>query len=149
MKASHPEPRVGVGVLVLRDGQVLLGRRLGSHGAGTWSAPGGRLEFGESIEACARRELEEETGLELGPAEVGPYTNDVFVEERQHFVTLLVIARNTRGTPQNREPHKCEGWRWFRWTALPSPLFTPLATLVAQSYAPDGEAAAARRTMST
>lgn len=137
MPSTRPQPRVGVGVLVLRDGLVLLGRRLGSHGAGTWSAPGGRLEFGESIEDCARRELLEETGLELGPARVGPYTNDVFAEEGQHFVTLLIIARQARGTPRNLEPHKCEGWRWFPWAALPRPLFAPLATLVAQGFTPE------------
>ncbi|WP_134596929.1 NUDIX domain-containing protein, partial [Pseudomonas aeruginosa] len=41
-----PAPQVGVGVLILRDGKVLLGRRKGSHGAGCWSAPGGHLELG-------------------------------------------------------------------------------------------------------
>ncbi len=39
-----PAPQVGVGVLILRDGKVLLGRRKGSHGAGCWSAPGGHLD---------------------------------------------------------------------------------------------------------
>ena len=63
---------VGVGVLVVRDGLVLLGRRLGAHGAGTWAAPGGRLEFGEQIEACAQRELAEETGLVARQIELGP-----------------------------------------------------------------------------
>ena len=59
---NSPAVRVGVGVLVLREGRVLLGRRQGAHGAGTWALPGGHLEFGESVEACARRELLEETG---------------------------------------------------------------------------------------
>ncbi len=51
-----PAPQVGVGVLILRDGKVLLGRRKGSHGAGCWSAPGGHLEFGEAVEdaPCAK-----------------------------------------------------------------------------------------------
>lgn len=60
-----PAPQVGVGVLILRDGKVLLGRRKGSHGAGCWSAPGGHLEFGEAVEDCALREALEETGLAL------------------------------------------------------------------------------------
>lgn len=132
-----PLPRVGVGVLVLRDGRVLLGKRRGAHGAGTWSAPGGRLEHGESFEDCARRELREETGLELGPAVLGPTTNDLFPELREHYVTVLVIARQASGVPDNREPHKCEGWSWFAWDALPSPLFAPLQTLVDANFRPE------------
>lgn len=129
---------VGVGVLVLRDGKVLLGKRRGSHGAGTWSAPGGRLEYGESIEACARRELAEETGMDLGPVTPGPYANDVFPEIREHYVTVFVVARQATGEPDNKEPHKCEGWLWFDWAELPSPLFAPLASLRRSGFEPQG-----------
>jgi 8-oxo-dGTP diphosphatase len=133
-----PAPRIGVGVgiLVLRDGQLLLGRRRGSHGAGTWSAPGGRLEYGESIEDCARRELLEETGLVLGPCERGPTTSDVFDEVRQHYLTVFVVARHTLGEPATLEPDKCDGWQWFTWSALPQPLFAPLASLLATGFDP-------------
>jgi 8-oxo-dGTP diphosphatase len=133
-----PAPRIGVGVgiLVLRDGKLLLGRRRGSHGAGTWSAPGGRLEYGESIEDCARRELLEETGLVLGPCERGPTTSDVFDEVRQHFLTVFVLARHTLGEPTTLEPDKCDGWQWFDGSALPQPLFAPLASLLATGFDP-------------
>jgi len=127
---------VGVGVLVLRGGKVLLGRRRGSHGSGTWSAPGGRLEFGESIEECARRELREETSLELGPVTLGPFTNDLFAEVQEQYLTVFVVASQTVGEPVNTEPHKCEGWSWFHWSELPSPLFQPVQWLVASGYAP-------------
>ena len=56
-------PRVGMGVLIVRDNRVLLGRRRGSHGAGFYAAPGGHVEAGETLAACARREVWEETGL--------------------------------------------------------------------------------------
>ena len=137
---APPLPQVGVGVLVLRDGRVLLGRRKGSHGAGTWSAPGGRLEFGESLEACARRELLEETGLAVASVELGPYTNDVFHEAGRHFLTVFALARAAVGEPANLEPDKCEGWDWFRWDALPAPLFLPLQSLHATGWRPDGGA---------
>ncbi|RQO60472.1 DNA mismatch repair protein MutT [Paucibacter sp. KBW04] len=127
---------VGVGVLVVREGKVLLGKRTGSHGAGTWAGPGGRLEFGESIEECARRELMEETGLELGPVTAGPYSNDSFPELGQQHVTLFVVARQSKGTPVNVEPHKCEGWHWFSWNELPSPLFAPVAALLHSGFVP-------------
>lgn len=80
-----PAPQVGVGVLILRDGKVLLGRRKGSHGAGCWSAPGGHLEFGEAVEDCALREALEETGLALSELRHGPFSNDVF--EGRHYPT--------------------------------------------------------------
>jgi 8-oxo-dGTP diphosphatase len=134
MSQAHGRVGVGIGVLVIRDGKVLLGRRRGSHGAGSWSAPGGRLEYGESIEECARRELREETGLEAGTIEPGPYTNDVFHEVGQQYLTVFVLAREATGVLDNKEPHKCDGWEWFAWTQLPTPLFAPLESLRSSGF---------------
>jgi len=132
--------RVGVGVLIVRDGRVLLGVRRGSHGAGSWAPPGGHLEFGESVEACARREAAEETGLALGPVTPGPYTVDAFPEEGKHYVTLFAIADGAEGEPRALEPERTAAWEWHDWRALPSPLFAPLASLVARGFAPPGVA---------
>lgn len=137
MNTTHATPRVGVGVIVVRDGHVLLGQRAGSHGAGTWALPGGHLEFGESVEDCARRELLEETGLVLHSLRPAPYTSDVMADIGRHYVTLFVQARVPTGEAQRCEPDKCLVWDWFRWSELPSPLFQPLATLVAQGFVPE------------
>jgi len=123
-------------VLVFRRGKILLGKRQGSHGAGTWAPPGGRLEYGESIEDCARRELREETSLELGPMTFGPYTNDLFPEVEQQYLTAFVLAYDAVGEPRNLEPHKCEGWGWFGWHELPAPLFAPMGSLLASGFEP-------------
>jgi 8-oxo-dGTP diphosphatase len=131
-------PQVGVGVLAVQDKLVLLGRRISSHGAGSWAAPGGRLEYGETIEACAGRELLEETGLLASGFELGPYSNDVFEEAERHFLTVFVTARGISGRAQNLEPDKCEGWAWFRWDDLPQPLFKPIQTLVSIGWRPGG-----------
>lgn len=128
--------RVGVGVIVIRDGLVLLGQRIGSHGAGTWALPGGHLEFGEGVDECAAREVREETGLEIEACSAGPYSSDLF--EGKHYVTLFVVARSRAGEPRILEPTKCAEWRWVRWSALPTPLFQPLATIHAAGYVPAG-----------
>jgi 8-oxo-dGTP diphosphatase len=129
-------PQVGVGVIVIREGRVLLGQRIGSLGAGTWALPGGHLEFGESIEDCAVREVQEETGLAVQAVAPGPYTNDFFAAEGKHYITLFVTARCLTGVPQILEPNKCSSWQWFRWSDLPDPLFPPLASLVRSGYVP-------------
>jgi len=122
-------PEVGVGVLVVRDGNVLLGLRRGSHGAGTWSPPGGHLEFGEDPIDCVRREAFEEAGIELEACEFVGITNDIFEVEGRHYVTLFYRATLAGGTPSVREPEKCDAWQWWPWEALPDNLFLPLRHL--------------------
>ena len=130
-------PRVGVAVVVIRDGQVLIGRRLSaSHGHDTWQFPGGHLEFGESIADCAVREVAEETGLEAVVTGYGPFTNDLFVDEGKHYVTLFVLAAAPVGQPQVMEPEKCAEWRWCAWDALPAPRFLSIEHLLELGYRP-------------
>lgn len=102
-------PRIGVAVFVLHpcplnpqsiptnapntQYKFILGQRLGSHGASTWALPGGHLEFGESFEECAKREVLEETDLELEDVHFLTATNDVFSVEGKHYITVFVTAR--------------------------------------------------------
>lgn len=122
-------PRIGIGVAVINNGQVLLGKRKGAHGSGCWSFPGGHLEFCETPEECARRELLEETGLKAISIQSGPWTNDV-IDETKHYVTLFMFVTDFVGDPEVLEPHKCEGWQWFDWQDLPEPLFLPVRSLI-------------------
>jgi len=129
-------PQVGVGVVIVRDGKVLLGLRRGSHGSGSWALPGGHLEWGETVENCARREVKEETGLHLDVVSQGPYTNDVMAAEDKHYVTCFVESTALDGEAQVMEPTKCERWAWFAWSAMPEKLFQPLKTLAQSGYVP-------------
>lgn len=103
------QPRVGIGVFVFNsEGMLILGKRKGSHGSGilslnptlpsslgplmqtgTWALPGGHLEHGESFEACAQREVLEETGLHASDIHFLTATNSI-LEEGAHYVTIFM-----------------------------------------------------------
>ncbi|WP_368191922.1 NUDIX hydrolase [Aeromonas sp. s8] len=117
-------PRVGVGVILTNaQGQVLLGKRKGSH-APYWSIPGGHLELGESFESAAIREVAEETGLEIHGPEVVAVTNNLETlrESGLHYISVTLHAK-ADGEPQLLEPEKCEGWVWCDPRELPEPHF--------------------------
>lgn len=132
-------PRVGVGVIIEEQGCVLLIQRKGAHGAGSWSTPGGHLEFGESPEQCAIRETQEEVGIEIGDVRFVAVTNDIFKESGKHYITLWMQADHLSGEPRIAAECEVAQVGWFNWESLPSPLFIPLENLVNQkSYPPDG-----------
>jgi 8-oxo-dGTP diphosphatase len=132
---TEPFVRVGVAVVVRRGGRLLMGLRRGSHGAGTWSVPGGSLQPGETVAQCAARELVEETGMvaELSDIDLLCCTNRVYAADSgQHFTTVYVLARVwPEEEPRVMEPDKCERWEWrdredLRWR----PLFEPFANIL-------------------
>lgn len=133
-------PKIGVGVLIVRDGKMLFGKRTGSHGTDTWAPPGGKLDEGETVEACAVRETLEETGLTVAnPRKAPVYTEEQFPEEGgKHFVTVYVLADYVSGEAKVIEPEKCERWEWFGWDELPEPLFPTIRHLREQGYRPPG-----------
>jgi len=115
--SARRHPRIGVGV-VLRapDGSIAVGVRRGSHGAGQLALPGGALEWTESIAACASRETLEECGLVVPERDwVVPFAvSEAVIDEDNHWITVFALVDVAAGTPlENREPHKCEGWRFI------------------------------------
>ncbi len=127
-------PLIGVAVIICKDNKVLLGERKNAHGDGTWAFPGGHLEFNESIEDCARREVLEETDLHIENIRHCAFTNDLFQQEQKHYVTLFVMADHSHGQLALMEPDKCEQWDWFDWDDLPKPKFLPLVNLLKQGF---------------
>lgn len=85
-------PKVGLGVIVKKDGKVLFGKRKNAHGDGSWCMPGGHLEFNESWEECAARETMEETGLKIKNIRFVTATNDIFFVEEKHYITIYMVA---------------------------------------------------------
>lgn len=110
---------------------ILLGRRKGGRGDGTWAPPGGHLELGESFEGCAQRELLEETGITLSQKTfvVSHIINDIDenLEESNagHYVCVVVKAEvDYKPMAVLIEPDKCHGWAWYDTGMLPTPLFS-------------------------
>jgi ADP-ribose pyrophosphatase YjhB (NUDIX family) len=124
---------IGFGVMILKDNKILLGQRHIDpakadslmNGEGTWTMPGGKLDFGESFEDGAKREVLEETGLNISieDLEVISLTNDIV--PNAHFVTIGLICKNFEGEPKVMEPDEITKWEWFSIDELPSPLFKP------------------------
>ncbi|MDP2860810.1 MAG: NUDIX domain-containing protein [bacterium] len=129
-------PGAGFGVMVFRDNKVLLGRRHADpvkassrlHGEGTWTMPGGKLEFGESFEEGAKRELFEETGVKAKKLKVISLTNDIVPDA--HFITVGLLCEEFRGEPRVMEPDEIVRWQWFSLDDLPSPMFFPSKKIV-------------------
>lgn len=119
---NEQNPKVGIGVMIFKDGQILLGRRKGSHGAGQYAFPGGHLEYAESFEDCARREVREECGLEITNIRF-LYVANLLKYLPKHYVHLTLLADWAGGEPSVLEPDKSEEWRWYDLDGLPEPLF--------------------------
>lgn len=123
-------PRVGIGVLVMKEGKVLLGKRRGSHGDGEYASPGGHLEHLESVADCAAREVAEETGLVIGEPRFVRAMN-LTTYAPKHYIDLMFVADWIAGEPAALEPDKSESWAWYALDALPSPLFATLPSAIA------------------
>ena len=129
--------RTGIGVFIFKDGKFLMGQRRNSHGDGTWSIPGGHLEFGETFEDTAKREVLEETGLKIKNIHFGAVTNDYFKKENKHYVTVWVLSDWESGEEQIVEPDKFVDMEWCNFDNLPAPLFLPWKQLLASQFIDD------------
>ena len=121
MTEPDSRPRVGVGVVFMRDGQVFLARRRGPLGGGTWGSAGGHLEFGESLEECARREAWEEFNLKVGDLRFLCVSN--IIAYGRHYVDVEFVGEIGNQEPQLMEPEAFDGAGWFSLELLPEPLF--------------------------
>lgn len=137
MKREFPDhPVVGVGGVVIRGGSVLLIRRGREPLKGQWSIPGGLLELGEELAAGVRRELKEETGLEVEPLEALAVFDRIFREGsrvRYHYVIVDYACRWKRG--RLRPASDVLDARWVRREDLPKYNLSEMATkVIGQSF---------------
>jgi len=139
---ANLSPVIGVGVLVWRDSQILLGKRLAEKQPGCWQFPGGHLENDESVIACARREVLEETGIKVKAMRHLGYTDSQIKLAGKKYITLLVSCEYDSGEAAVLEPDKCDSWQWFDYKQLPSPLFEPISRFLSQLAASSDAATA-------
>jgi len=127
------KPGVGFGVMIVKDSKVLLGKRHEDpekadselHGEGTWTMPGGKLEFKEDLKDAACREVLEETGIKIIKENLKfiSLTNDIV--EDAHFITVGFLCEEFEGEPKVMEPDEITEWKWSSLDELPSPVYFP------------------------
>ncbi|MDD2325831.1 MAG: NUDIX domain-containing protein [Alphaproteobacteria bacterium] len=125
MKAGKDYIGVGCGAFIVDSGRLLLGQRVKEPEAGFWSIPGGKVDFGETFELAACREILEETGLIIQIDRLLALTDHIVPDEGMHWVTPSFLAHVTGGVMQNLEPDKCTALEWFAFDALPDKLTIP------------------------
>ena len=124
--------RGGCGVIVLNgENKILLGLRNSDreladselHEEGTWTMPGGNIEYGETFEEAGAREAMEEAGIKVSNLEVICVQTDK--NEHAHYISVGMMARDFEGTPEVMEPDVIVKWEWFDLDKLPDNIFSP------------------------
>ena len=129
MKEKHIG--AGCGVIILNDkGQMLMGRRNENeltadsemHEEGTWTLPGGNIEYGEKFYEAGIREAKEETNLDISDLEVICVQTDL--NEHAHYISVGMVAKKYSGEVKTMEPGEITTWQWFDLDKLPKKIFS-------------------------
>ncbi|MGC2109623.1 MAG: NUDIX hydrolase [Candidatus Korobacteraceae bacterium] len=123
MKRDYPEqPIIGVGAVIVDAGRILLVRRATEPLKGEWSVPGGMLELGETLRDGVRREVLEETGIEVEPGEVLDVFDSIFTDAlgrtEYHYVLIDYLCRLVSG--EAIAASDVSDVRWVTADALPA-----------------------------
>lgn len=130
------KPGIGVGVMVIQDDKILLGLRNPDkikasselQGQGTWTMPGGKVEFMETLIDAAKRELKEETNLDATELDILCISDDM--TDTAHYVTVGFIVKEYIGEVKAMEPDTILEWKWFELDKLPDNLYEPSAQCI-------------------
>ena len=124
--------KIGIGVLILDENKVLLGHRCqkykdtgGIYEPDSWTLPGGKQEYEETIIDCAKRETKEETNLDIENVSVFGVDDDISPD--RHFITVYTCATSFNNTPKVMEKDKIDEWKWYEIDNLPENIYSPSA----------------------
>lgn len=122
--------KVGIGIVIVKDNKILLGHRVNSaidtggiFEPDSWTCPGGKQEYKETIYECAKRETKEETNLDIDDLIVLGVQDDI--SKDKHYITITVLASSFSGELKVMEEEKIDKWEWFSLDNLPSNLYSP------------------------
>lgn len=115
-------PGFGCGLAIMRDGKLLLCKRLKAPEAGHWNIVGGKVDHMERSELAARREAEEESGLSIRSTRFLCLSEQLIEADRQHWISMIYVTDDFSGEPQLTEPDKLSDIGWYDLDALPQPL---------------------------
>jgi len=131
---NKKRPKACVGVMVLKDRKILIGKRKenATHGPNEYSLPGGHIEADESFKEAIIRESLEEAGVKIKNLKFLCVAN---TDAYKGYQTILVsfVADWDSGEPKDFEHENIGEWKWYDMDDLPSPLFTP-TKIVIDSY---------------
>ena len=126
MKAGIDYIGVSVGAFIVNDkGEILLMKRSqnAKNEKGKWEAPGGAVEFGETLEKAIRREMKEELGIEIDILKQWGAKDHIIPDDKQHWVPTTFLVHVVHGyEPKNIEPAKHDEIGWFAVDNFPAPL---------------------------
>lgn len=126
MKIGKDYIGVGCGAFILNDNnELLLHIRNKEPEKGYWSIPGGRLEMYETFEEAVKREIKEETDLDIEVIKINGICDhivDIDGEEKVHWVTPSFLCKVVSGTAKIMEPEKHTEMDWFSLDTLPNKL---------------------------
>ncbi|MEK7595027.1 MAG: NUDIX hydrolase [Patescibacteria group bacterium] len=114
IKMAERKPKVIVGVLAKNKDKYLLVNEVLEGGKSKWIVPGGKVEFGESLEEAAKRELQEETGLVVKDLEFVCFKEALFPNYNYHTVIFFYLAKTKQSTLGKDIEGKVQDAKWFR-----------------------------------
>ncbi len=128
MQRQYPaQPLVGVGAIIMRKGKMMIVKRGNEPAKGLWSVPGGVVELGEHLHDAVKREVKEETGLDIVIERLVDAVDSIVFDDQgliqYHYVLLDYLCRPCGGTLKASDD--VQELRWVQLDALQSLPITP------------------------